>query len=70
MMLDATMKKGDLVVLEDHTYIESGKYAIKKKVGLYLKDGTGKMRGFILVLSEGQERFWPKFQCEKLNNAD
>ena len=35
MMLDATMKKGDLVVLEDHTYIESGKYAIKKKVGLY-----------------------------------
>ena len=60
------MKVGDLVVLEDHTYIKGGKYPTTEKVGLYLKDGKGRYRGYILVLSEGQERFWPKFQCEKV----
>ena len=65
------MKKGDLVVFEDHVGIgPDGKYNTTEKIGLYLKDGIGKMRGFILVLGDGQERFWPKFQCEKLNNAD
>jgi len=64
------VKKGDLVVLEDHVGINpDGKYNITEKVGLYLKDGRGKMRGYIIVLSGGQERFWPKFQCEKFNNA-
>ena len=63
------MKVGDLVVLEDHTSIKDGKYTTTEKVGLYLKDGTGRRNyGYILVLSEGQERFWPKFQCEKVIN--
>ena len=64
------MKKGDLVALEDHTGIgPDGKYNITERVGLYLKDGTGNKRGLILVLSGGQERFWPKFQCEKVIHA-
>ena len=61
------MKKGDLGVYTNYISIGGGgEFTAKREVGLYVRDYGPAM---IVVLSDGIEKMWVKFQCESLINA-